>query len=108
MRPALAALHARRITRSSMAFPCGPFPIPQTALIAGDCRSFSIAAASVIAKVTRDRLMTELDATFPEYGFAQHKGYCTPLHLERLKTHGPCAIHRRSFLPVRQTEFPFA
>jgi len=108
MRQALAAL--TRVPDHALidGLPVRPFPIPQTPLIAGDCRSFSIAAASVIAKVTRDRLMIELDAVFPEYGFAQHKGYGTPLHLERLKTHGPCTIHRRSFLPVRQAEFPFA
>ena len=108
MRQALAALTRAPDHALIDGLPVRPFPIPQTALIAGDCRSFSIAAASVIAKVTRDRLMTELDAIFPAYGFAQHKGYGTPLHLERLKTHGPCAIHRRSFLPVRQTEFPIA
>ena len=79
-----------------------PFPIPQTALVGGDGLSFSIAAASVIAKVTRDRLMIEHDATFPEYEFARHKGYGTALHLERLKRYGPCELHRRSFLPVRQ------
>ena len=82
--------------------PVHPFPIPQTALVGGDGLSFSIAAASVIAKVTRDRLMIEHDAAFPEYAFAQHKGYGTALHLARLKKHGPCPIHRRSFLPVRQ------
>ena len=82
--------------------PVHPFPIPQTALVGGDGLSFSIAAASVIAKVTRDRLMIEHDAAFPEYAFAQHKGYGTALHLARLKKHGPCAIHRRSFFPVRQ------
>jgi ribonuclease HII len=82
--------------------PVHPFSIPQTALVGGDGLSFSIAAASVIAKVTRDRLMIEYDTAFPEYAFAQHKGYGTALHLERLKKHGPCEIHRRSFLPVRQ------
>jgi ribonuclease HII len=84
------------------------FPIEQTAIIDGDALSFSIAAASVIAKVTRDRLMREQDACFPAYAFAQHKGYATPLHLERLRIHGPCPIHRRTFLPVRQALFPFA
>ena len=82
--------------------PVHPFPIPQTALVGGDGLSFSIAAASVIAKVTRDRLMIEQHEAFPEYEFAQHKGYGTALHIERLKKHGPCPIHRRSFLPVRQ------
>ena len=84
--------------------PVRPFPLPQTALVGGDGLSFSIAAASVIAKVTRDRIMVELDARFPEYGFARHKGYGTPQHLAALKKHGPAPIHRRSFLPVRQAE----
>jgi len=86
--------------------PVRPFPFPQTALVKGDARSFSIAAASVIAKVTRDRIMFELDARYPAYGFAQHKGYGTALHLERLRTHGPSPIHRKTFAPVaRQLEF---
>ena len=83
--------------------PVQPFPIAQTALIGGDALSFSIAAASVIAKVTRDRLMVEMHALHPEYEFAQHKGYGTPLHLAKLQAHGPCPIHRRSFLPVFQS-----
>ncbi|HEY3899834.1 MAG TPA: ribonuclease HII [Chthoniobacter sp.] len=87
--------------------PVHPFPIVQTALVGGDALSFSIAAASVIAKVTRDRIMVEMDARHPEYGFAQHKGYGTELHLAKLRAHGPCAIHRRSFTPVQQTEFRF-
>ena len=82
--------------------PVTPFPISQTALIDGDEKSFSIAAASVIAKVTRDRFMAEMDSLYPDYGFAQHKGYSTPLHFERLRAYGPCPIHRRSFLPVEQ------
>jgi ribonuclease HII len=80
------------------------FPYPQTALVGGDALSFSIAAASIIAKVTRDRFMLEMDAQYPEYGFAKHKGYGTRQHLEALKTHGPCPIHRRTFLPVQQAE----
>jgi ribonuclease HII len=86
--------------------PVRPFPIQQTALVDGDALSFSIAAASVVAKVTRDRLMLDFDREFPEYGFAQHKGYATELHLERLRLHGPCPIHRRSFLPVQQLVLP--
>jgi ribonuclease HII len=86
--------------------PVRPFPFPSTALVGGDALSYSIAAASVIAKVTRDRLMHELDAQYPGYEFAQHKGYGTPLHLERLQKHGPCPIHRRTFLPVRQLLLP--
>ncbi len=85
-----------------------PFPYPHTALICGDARSKSIAAASVIAKVTRDRLMVKMDALYPHYGFAQHKGYATELHLQRLHAHGPCPIHRRSFLPVAQELLAFA
>jgi ribonuclease HII len=86
--------------------PVRPFPVPHTAIVKGDGKSKSIAAASVLAKVTRDRLMVQLDAEYPVYGFAQHKGYCTELHLERLKLHGPCPIHRRTFLPVAEQLLP--
>lgn len=74
---------------------------PQTPLVKGDARSYSIAAASVLAKVTRDRLMREFDRQFPGYGFAEHKGYPTPAHLAALAKLGPCAIHRRSFAPLK-------
>jgi len=77
---------------------------PQTALVKGDARSYSIAAASVLAKVTRDRLMLEYDRQWPAYGFAAHKGYGTPQHLAALAEHGPCPIHRRSFAPMRPVE----
>lgn len=77
---------------------------PQTALVKGDSRSYSIAAASVLAKVTRDRLMLEYDRAFPGYGFADHKGYGTAQHLAALAAHGPCPIHRRSFTPIKQPE----
>lgn len=87
--------------------PVFPFPLPQTAVIDGDCLSFSIAAASVIAKVTRDRLMREFCAQFPQYCFSQHKGYGTELHLQKLHEHGPCPIHRRSFEPVAQPLLAF-
>lgn len=70
---------------------------PQTALLKGDSRCFSIAAASIIAKVTRDRLMIYYDKLFPEYGFARHKGYSTKEHREALRKYGPCQIHRQSF-----------
>jgi ribonuclease HII len=86
--------------------PVSPFPKPQTALVGGDGLSLSIAAASVLAKVTRDRLMLALDAEYPQYAFAQHKGYGTALHLARLQKHGPCPAHRRSFAPVRQVVLP--
>ena len=74
---------------------------PQSALVKGDARSFTIAAASILAKVTRDRLMLEYDRRFPVYGFAKHKGYGTTRHLAALAEHGPCPIHRRSFAPLR-------
>lgn len=77
---------------------------PQTALVKGDSLSYSIAAASVLAKVTRDRLMLQYDRQWPAYGFAEHKGYGTPQHLAALAAHGPCPIHRRSFAPIRQPE----
>jgi ribonuclease HII len=74
---------------------------PQTALVQGDARSYSIAAASVLAKVTRDRLMLDFEKQFPGYGFAEHKGYGTPRHLAAIQALGPCPIHRRSFSPFR-------
>jgi ribonuclease HII len=82
-------LHVRSIRRS------------QTALVKGDSRSFSIAAASVLAKVTRDRIMVEYGRQYPGYGFGEHKGYGTPRHLSAIAELGPCAIHRRSFAPIR-------
>jgi ribonuclease HII len=78
--------------------------VPQTAIIKGDARSFSIAAASVLAKVTRDRLMLEFDRQWPVYGFAGHKGYGTARHLAAIAAHGPCPIHRRSFAPFKPAE----
>jgi ribonuclease HII len=69
-------------------------------VIDGDAKSFTIAAASIIAKVTRDRLMYEMDARFPQYGFARHKGYGTPQHIEAIRTYGLCEIHRKSFHPA--------
>lgn len=77
-------------------------PCPARALVGGDAIAPAISAASIIAKVTRDRIMRELDARWPGYGFAQHKGYPTPAHLEALQRLGPCPEHRRSFAPVRQ------
>jgi len=76
--------------------------IPQRSLIKGDARCLSIAAASIIAKVTRDRLMLTLHAEYPEYGFDQHKGYGTAAHLAALQAHGATPHHRYSFAPVRQ------
>jgi len=74
---------------------------PAEAIVDGDARSVSIAAASIVAKVTRDRLMARLGHAFPVYGFEQHKGYSTPGHFEVLRAQGPCDHHRRSFAPVR-------
>ena len=72
--------------------------IPQVPIIKGDAKSVSIAAGSIMAKVTRDHMMAEYDKLFPEYGFAKHKGYGTAAHIAALKEIGPCAIHRRSFI----------
>jgi len=82
--------------------PVIPFPFPQTAIVDGDCYSLTIAAASVIAKVTRDTMMREFCREYPQYCFDQHKGYTTELHLIKLHEFGPCPIHRRSFEPVAQ------
>lgn len=79
-------------------------PCPAEAWIGGDGRDRSIMAASILAKVTRDRAMVALHAQWPEYGFAGHKGYGTPAHLAALAAHGPCPQHRRSFAPVRAAE----
>ncbi len=76
--------------------------VPQTAVVGGDASCASIAAASVVAKVTRDRLMCELDGRYPVYGFSRHKGYATKEHLRALSRHGPCAAHRMSFAPVKR------
>lgn len=84
--------------------PVPQFPCSQTALVGGDAISLSIAAASIIAKVERDREMEEMDRLYPEYGFAKHKGYPTAEHFAKLRLHGPCPIHRRSFAPVAQAE----
>ena len=75
---------------------------PQRAIIKGDGRSWNIAAASVLAKITRDRLMMEYHTQYPNYGFAQHKGYGTAKHLAALSQHGPCPIHRMTFAPVKK------
>ncbi len=82
------------------------FPFPHDGIVKGDSISLSIAAASIIAKVTRDRIMRLLDLEFPQYGFAKHQGYGTKAHLEALWIHGPCSHHRRSFQPVAQLSLP--
>lgn len=81
---------------------CPELPVPSMAVIKGDGLVAEISAASIIAKVSRDREMAELDSAFPEYGFAQHKGYPTALHLEKLAQYGATEHHRRSFAPVKR------
>ncbi|WP_024529513.1 ribonuclease HII [Serratia fonticola] len=81
---------------------CPKLPMRSLAVVKGDSRVAEISAASILAKVTRDREMTELDAIFPDYGFAQHKGYPTAFHLEKLAVLGATEYHRRSFAPVRR------
>ena len=104
MARAVGALHARPDHALVDGLPVPDLPVPHTALVGGDALSLSIAAASIIAKVTRDRLMVALDAEYPQYGFARHKCYGVPQHLEALRHHGPCPVHRRSFAPVGQAE----
>ena len=82
------------------------FALPSEGIVKGDSKSFSIAAASILAKVSRDRRMLQYAALYPEYGFERHKGYGTKLHLEALRKHGPCPIHRKSFAPVAQLSLP--
>jgi ribonuclease HII len=86
--------------------PVRGFPFSHDGIVKGDGISLSIAAASIIAKVTRDRIMLAIDREFPEFGFAKHQGYGTKGHLEALRTHGPCCHHRRSFQPVAQLTLP--
>ena len=81
--------------------PLPDLPLPQYSLVKGDEQVLSIAAASIVAKVSRDRLMADLETTFPGYGFAQHKGYGTLQHQDALKTLGPCSVHRYSFAPCQ-------
>jgi len=116
LNPYWAALEAMR--RAVHALPVAPqrllvdartipaVEVPQESIVRGDARSYSIAAASIVAKETRDALMRELDRRFPQYGFASHMGYGTRAHLEALARYGPCAAHRRSFSPVRQARLP--
>jgi len=94
-RPALVVVDGNKETPYLSGF-------AQRAFVGGDGRSRAIAAASVLAKVARDRIMVALDATHPGYGFAVHKGYPTPAHLDALHRLGPCPIHRRSFRPVSE------
>ena len=87
--------------------PVQGLPVPHRAIVGGDAASLSIAAASVIAKVTRDRLMVQLSADYPDYGFERHKGYGTREHLDALRRLGPCPAHRKSFAPVAQLTLEF-
>ena len=80
---------------------------PLKCIIGGDSKSLSIAAASIVAKVTRDRLMVEYDKIYPQYGFAQHKGYGTKMHKASLENHGPSPIHRMSFRPMKNSMLGF-
>jgi ribonuclease HII len=95
--PEHVLVDGRRIPQLSM---------PQTALIKGDARSYCIAAASIVAKVARDRIMRELDRRYPEYGFRDHMGYGTAQHRAAIDRHGPSPVHRRSFAPVRDLRLP--
>jgi len=87
--------------------PVKGLPMDHTALVGGDGISLSIAAASILAKVTRDRIMDTLDQKYPQYGFSKHRGYATAEHLTTLKEYGPCPHHRRGFAPVDQPTFGF-
>jgi ribonuclease HII len=107
---AAAELQARFATTLNLCLidglPVPRFPLPSHAIVKGDSLSLSIAAASIIAKVTRDRIMLSHAQEFPHYGFERHMGYGTKQHLTALTTHGPCRIHRRSFQPVSQLTLP--
>lgn len=98
MRRALEALSVRADLALVDGNIARDFPIPAYPVIKGDAISASIAAASILAKVTRDRACLEDDRLYPEYGFAKHKGYGTPAHMQALRTYGPCPLHRKSFL----------
>ena len=89
-------------------YPLPNCALPQLSIIDGDAKSAAIAAASIVAKVARDAFMSELDVSYPGYGFAHNKGYATPDHLAALNTLGPCPEHRRSFAPVMQPSFDFS
>ncbi len=89
-------------------FPVPNLSVPQFAIIHGDDRCAAIAAASIVAKVTRDRIMERYGSLYPEYSFSQHKGYPTAAHMQELKEHGPCDIHRKSFKPVAEVMNQYA
>lgn len=104
MRRALARLDVEPAYVLTDGFPVRGLGVPGLAVWKGDRVAACVAAASVLAKVTRDRIMVDLHEQFPEYEFATHKGYVTPLHRQRLAAHGPCAEHRRCFVTVRRAE----
>jgi len=108
MRAAIARLATAPQALLLDALVLSDIPLPQRSIIKGDASCLSIAAASVVAKVTRDRLMLQLHELYPAYGFARHKGYGTEAHLAALRAHGACPIHRRSFAPVRDLSGLFA
>lgn len=107
MERAIRALHPAptRVLVDGNRTPNG-LDVPAEAVVKGDGKYACIAAASILAKVHRDELMVQYDSTYPQYGFARHFGYPTPEHLDALRQHGPCPIHRRSFRPVRDFEQP--
>ncbi len=98
MRQAVSGLQTRPDVLVNDAVTIPGIDLPQAAVVKGDAKCISVAAASILAKVTRDRLMEEYDALYPGYGFAKHKGYGTTAHIEAIRTLGPCPIHRRSFI----------
>lgn len=98
MRLAIAQLEVEPSVLVNDAVTIPGVQIPQIPVVKGDAKCISIAAASILAKVTRDRIMEEMDAKYPEYGFAKHKGYGTKEHMDAIRTYGPCPIHRRSFI----------
>ncbi len=104
MRRAIEALPNRPDHILVDGLPVPGLPVGSTALVGGDALSLSIAAASVVAKVARDRMMIALDQRYPNYGFARHKGYGTALHTQALLEYGPTPEHRRSFRPVREAD----
>ena len=101
MNEALSRIHPAPMHALVDGRPVPSLCLPHTAIIKGDARSYSIAAASILAKVTRDGLMRAYDLQFPGYGFSQHKGYGTKAHLAAIEKLGPCPIHRQSFAPLR-------
>ena len=98
MRQAISKLSVQPAVLLNDAVTIPGVEIKQVPIIKGDAKSVSIAAASIVAKVTRDRMMVEYDSVFPEYGFAQNKGYGAAAHIEALKKYGPCPIHRKTFI----------